>query len=65
MFQGNNRSKYFYSCLEHNYLTDMEKLRAPYRGRADEAKYEIMLRKVLGLFGKGIVASLEYTMKDY
>jgi hypothetical protein len=64
VFQGNCRSKNFYSRLEHNYVTDMVKLRA-YRGRADEAKYEVMLRKVLGLFGKGIVASLEYTMKDY
>jgi hypothetical protein len=64
VFQGNNRSKTFYSRLEQNYQTDMEKLRA-YRRRADEAKYETRLRKVLGLFGKGIVASLEYTMKEY
>jgi hypothetical protein len=66
VYQGNNRSKTFYARLEHNYATDMEKLRA-FRGRADEAKYLAMLRKVLGLFGEGIilVASLEYTMKDY
>jgi hypothetical protein len=64
IFQGNNRSKTFYLRLEHNYQSDMEKLRA-YKGRADEAKYETRLRNVLGLFGKGIIASLEYTMKDY
>ena len=28
-------------------------------------KYEAMLRKVLVIFGQGIVASLEFTMKDY
>ena len=64
VYQGNKRSQTFYARLEHNLESDMAKLRA-YLGRADEAKYKTMLRNVLGLFGKGIIASLEYTMKDY
>jgi hypothetical protein len=47
-----------------NLVADMVQLRA-YKGRADGAKYENMLRTVLGLFGQGIIASLEFTMKDY
>jgi hypothetical protein len=62
--QSNNRSKLFYMRLETNPVADMVQLRA-YKGRADEAKYENMLRTVLGLFGQGIIASLEFTMKDY
>jgi hypothetical protein len=33
--------------------------------REDADKYKAMLITVLGLFGKGIISSLEYTMKDY
>jgi hypothetical protein len=42
----------------------MSRLRA-YRQRADLDKYEKMLKAVLKLFGEGIIASLELTMKDY
>jgi hypothetical protein len=42
----------------------MNSLRA-FTARVDAKKYEEMLRTVIGLFGKGIIASLEYTMKDY
>jgi hypothetical protein len=61
IYQSNNRSKVFYMRLETNLVADMVQLRA-YKGRVDEAK---LLRTVLGLFGQGIIASLEFTMKDY
>ena len=64
VYQNKQRSKLFYSKLERTLESDMERLRA-YHGRADEVKYESMLVKVLGLFGQGIIASLEFTMKDY
>jgi hypothetical protein len=64
IYQSNNRSKLFYMRLETNLVADMVLLRT-YKGRADEAKYENMLRTVLGLSGQGIIASLEFTMKDY
>jgi hypothetical protein len=59
-----NRSKKFYKHLEHNLEEDLNRLRS-YKGRRDVEKYEAMLRKVLVIFGQGIVASLEFTMKDY
>ncbi len=42
----------------------MVRLRA-YKERVDADKYEAMLITVVDLFGKGIISSLEYTMKDY
>jgi hypothetical protein len=42
----------------------MEALRK-YRSRPDVDKYEVVLRKVLLLFGKGIHESLERTMGDF
>jgi hypothetical protein len=53
----------FYMSLERDLASDMANLRA-FRGRADETKYDDMLRTVLDLFGKGIIASLEFTMKN-
>ena len=64
IYQNKKRSSKFYQHLEHTLEADMATLRA-YSGRADVKKYEDMLRTVLGLFGKGIIASLEFTMKDY
>ncbi len=64
IYQSKNRSKKFYLHLEVTLERDMNKLRA-FKGRTDEEKYTGMVKQVLGLFGKGIIASLEYTMKDY
>jgi hypothetical protein len=64
VYQNKKRSAKFYQDLEHSLEADMATLRA-YSGRADVKKYENMLLTVLGLFGKGIIASLEFTMKDY
>jgi hypothetical protein len=50
--------------MEHNFEADMKNLRA-FKERADSEKYEAMLLTVISLFGKGIISSLEYTMKDY
>ncbi len=64
IYQNNKRSRNFYKDVERNLAADMAILRA-YTGREDVEKYEKMLCTVLGLFGKGIVASLEFTMKNY
>lgn len=64
LYQNNKRSRKFYTDLERNLEADMNSLRA-FTARMDARKYEEMLRTVIGLFGKGIIASLEYTMKDY
>jgi hypothetical protein len=64
IYQGQGKSMRFYMALERDLVSDMANLRA-FRGRADETKYAEMLRKVLDLFGKGIIASLEFTMKNY
>jgi hypothetical protein len=64
IYQNKNRSKQLYTHLEQNLEADLNNLRA-YKGRQDAEKYEEMLRTVLGIYGKGIVESLEFTMKDY
>jgi hypothetical protein len=62
IYQGEGKSKKFYTALERGLESDMANLRA-FRGRSDETKYVGMLRTVLDLFGHGIIASLEHTMK--
>jgi hypothetical protein len=64
IYQNKQRSAKFYKHLEENLDADMQKLRA-YKGRQDAVKYEAMLLTVVGLFGQGIVASLELTMNNY
>ncbi len=64
LYQNNKRSYKFYTDLERNLEANLNSLRA-FTGRVDAIKYEDMLRTVIGLFGKGIIASLEFTMKDY
>ena len=64
IYQNKQRSKLFYTRLELRLDEDMTLLRA-YKDRDDLDKYEAMLVTVLKLFGEGIIASLEYTMKDY
>ena len=64
IYQNKQRSAKFYKHLEENLDADMQILRA-YKGRQDAVKYEAMLVTVMGLFGQGIVASLEFTMHNY
>jgi hypothetical protein len=64
IYQNRERSKKFYTRLERDLEADMTRLRA-YKDRVDLEKYEAMLKKVLQLFGEGIIASLEFTMKEY
>jgi hypothetical protein len=64
LYQNKQRSAKFYTHLERNLDADMVLLRA-YKARENVETYENMLRKVVGFFGQGIKASLEYTMKDY
>ncbi len=64
IYQNQKRSATFYKHLEENLDADMQKLRA-YKGRKDFVKYEAILLTVVGLFGQGIVTSLEFTMHNY
>jgi hypothetical protein len=64
IYQNKKRSKHFYTRLERDLEVDLNRLWA-YRQRPDVDKYEAMLKTVLRLFGEGIIASLEFTMKDY
>ena len=64
LYQNKKRSATFYTHLERNLEADMIRLRA-FTVREDAGKYEAMLITVVGRFGKGIISSLEYTMKDY
>ena len=64
IYQDKTRSKKFYLHLEKHRERDIDKLRA-FKGRADEEKYTGMVKRVLGYVGKGIISSLEFTMKDY
>jgi hypothetical protein len=58
------RSKKVYENLDRNLTEDLERLRT-YQTRADSEVYRDILMQVFGLFGKGIIASLEFTMKNY
>jgi hypothetical protein len=64
IYQNKKRSATFCTYLERNLEADLTKLRA-FTEREDAEKYTTMLMTVLSLFGKGIISSLEYTMKDY
>ncbi len=64
VFKSGLRSKRFYEKMDANLAHDLERLRT-YENRADSVVYKSILLQVLSLFGKGIVESLEYTMKDY
>jgi hypothetical protein len=58
------KSKTFYNRMDANLQEDLNRLRT-YQNRADSDTYGNILNEVFGLFGKGILASLEFTMKDY
>jgi hypothetical protein len=58
------RSKDFYEKLDRNLAEDLDRLRT-YETRVDCEVYGEILMQVFGIFGKGIIASLEFTMKNY
>jgi hypothetical protein len=58
------RIKTFYTHLDEHLKEDLVGLRT-YLTRADSEVYGAILMEVFGLFGQGILDSLEYTMKDY
>lgn len=64
VFKPGLKSKRFYEKMDANLAHDLERLRT-YENRADSVVYKSILLKVFCLFGKGILESLEYTMKDY
>jgi hypothetical protein len=50
--------------MDANLQADLVRLRT-YETRSDSEVYGSILKEVLRLFGQGILASLEFTMKDY
>ncbi len=64
IYKAGLRSKTFYENLNRNLPVDLDRLRA-YLTRADSEVYGSILMEVFGLFGKGIIASMEFTMKNY
>jgi hypothetical protein len=64
LHEGDPVSVKFYSRLERHKLRDIAELNA-YATREDVLRYSQELQKQLGLFGKGIVTSLQRTMGHY
>jgi hypothetical protein len=64
IFKPEQRSKNFYARIDANLTDDLARLRT-YNDRDDSEKYKQILLAVLGLFGQGIIESLEFTMGDY
>ncbi len=64
IFQDRGRAKKFYAGIDLHLERDRIALQN-YEGREDSLKYKILLRKILALFGLGIIDSLEYTLGKY
>jgi hypothetical protein len=64
IFKPEQRSQNFYARIDANLTDDLARLRT-YNDRDDSEKYKQILLAVLGLFGQGIIESLEFTMGDY
>lgn len=64
VFKPGLRSKRFYEKMDANLAQDVEQLRT-YDNRSDSVVYKSILLQVFCLFGKGILESLQFTMKDY
>ena len=64
MHEGDTVSRKFYTRLEQHKVADMQELNSFYT-RVDVTRYTEVLKKQLGLFGAGIVTSLERTMGHY
>jgi hypothetical protein len=58
------RSKKVYENLDRNLMEDLDRLQT-YQTRADSEVYGDILMQVFGLFGKGIITSLEFTTTNY
>ena len=58
------QSDKFYTAVDANLEVDLDRLKT-YNARADTESYCTILRKVLALFGEGVIASLDYTMDKY
>ena len=64
VYKPSLKSKIFYDRIDANLEVDLMRLRT-YLNRGDSETYGKILNEVFGLFGRGIIASLEFTMKDY
>ncbi len=59
-----SRSKIFYKAMDRHLKRDRIALHN-FNAREDSVKYTELLRKILALFGLGIIDSLEYTLGKY
>ena len=64
IYQNRGRSKKFYKDMDRNLDRDLLALNN-FEGREDGVQYTTLLRKILELFGLGIIDSLEYTLGKY
>jgi hypothetical protein len=64
IYQDRGRSKKFYKAMDRHLERDLLALNN-FMAREDSGKYTILLRKVLELFGLGIIDSLEFTLSKY
>jgi hypothetical protein len=62
--EGDTVSVKFYMRLDKNKETNMAELNN-FHGRSDVLRYTQVLKQQLGLFGDGILVSLERTMGNY
>ena len=64
IYQSRGRAKKFYKGIDRYLERDLLALRN-YHAREDSVKYTELLRKILSLFGLGIIDSLEFTLGKY
>ena len=64
IYQNRGRSKKFYKAMDRHLERDRIALRN-FHAREDSVKYTELLRKILALFGLGIIDSLTYTLGKY
>jgi len=64
IYQNRGRAQKFYKGIDSNLAEDHVALNK-FHAREDSVKYTELLRKILAIFGQGIIDSLEFTMGDY
>ncbi len=64
IYQSRGPSAKFYKAMDRNFQRDVLALQT-YEARDDADKYSTLIRRILNLFGLGIINSLEYTMHRY
>lgn len=64
IYKDNGRAKKFYNAIDDDLALDLQRLR-PNVEREDTTKYTGIMCEVFGCFGRGIIDSLEYTLKEY